>query len=246
MEYPASAAIRHFSGHTGISFHNWSSACLYSTFSLFPGKQSGGWQQQGVSLENNKHQNNKSPDLVVLPQKLFLHKNWIVSERLRFLLISLLKVATLDFCHSLSILFSAVSLLWLCICKYRDTQTYSCSSRSRLLSALPCLTHFGCLWNTGRAFPACKGKTPLCGFCCQGKDQAIDSKSTTSASQFSFINIITEIRTKTHLIQTDLKAGWWHIAESCQHKTPRRRKAFISNRFSRSRQFIYWPDLRNI
>lgn len=131
-----------------------------------------------------------------------------LSERLRFLLISLLKLATLDFCHSLSILFSAVSLLWLCICKYRDTQTYSCSSRSRLLSALPCLTHFGCLWNTGRAFPACKGKTPLCGFCCQGKDQAIDSKSTTSASQFSFINIITEIRTKTHLIQTDLKAGW--------------------------------------
>lgn len=62
---------------------------------------------------------------------------------------------------------------------------HSCSSSCRLLSALPCLTHFGCFWNRRRAFPACEGKTPLCCFCCHGKaDQAKESWSTTSPFQF--------------------------------------------------------------
>lgn len=43
------------------------------------------WQQQGVSLENNKHQNRKISNRVVLQQRSSLHINWTVTERLWFL-----------------------------------------------------------------------------------------------------------------------------------------------------------------
>lgn len=206
-----------FPSRTGISFYNRRTACFRRAISLFLRKQSGGWQQQGVSLENNKHQNRKISNLVVLQQKSALHVNWIVTERLiSFFFFPSSKVASLHFRRSLSVLFSVVSLLCLCVCKWKDT--HSCSSSSRLLSALPCLTHFVCHWSRRRAFPACEGKNPLCSFCCHGKvDQARDSFSTTTGFQFSYINNISDIPTITHLIQTALEAGWWRIAESCQH-----------------------------
>lgn len=71
-----------FPSRTGISFYNRSTACFRRAISLFLRKQSGGWQQQGVSLENNKHQSRKISNLVVLQQKSALHVNWTVTERL--------------------------------------------------------------------------------------------------------------------------------------------------------------------
>lgn len=104
------------------------------------------------------------------------------------------------------LIFCCVIALSVCVCKWKDT--HSCSSSSRLLSALPCLTHFVCHWNRRRAFPACEGKTPLCSFCCHGKvDQATDSFSTATTFQFSYINNISDTPTITHLIQTALEAG---------------------------------------
>lgn len=81
---------------------------------------------------------------------------------------------------SFSVLCSVVSSL--CLCRHMSklgekqaeheetigthTHTHicrhSCGITCRLLSSLPCLTHFGCFWNTRRAFPACQVKTPLC------------------------------------------------------------------------------------
>lgn len=74
-----------FPNCTGASFYNRGAACLNMPISLFPGKQSGGWQQEGGSLKNNKHQSRKISDCVVLQQNLALHINWIVTERLWFL-----------------------------------------------------------------------------------------------------------------------------------------------------------------
>lgn len=150
--------------------------------SLFPGKQSGGWQQQGVSLENNKHQNDKSWNLVVLPQKLFLRINWIASERLWFLLISLLKVASLDFCRSLSVVFSAVSLLCASIRTHRPTAAAAEADCCQPCPAWPTL-------NVSRIreglFQPAKEKPLSVASVVREKIKQL-TKSTTTAFQFSF------------------------------------------------------------
>lgn len=195
---------------TSARIYHRGAACLNMPISLFPGKQSGGWQQQGVSLENNKHQSRKISDCVVLQQNLALHINWIVTERLWFLVFVSLpywKVASFHFC-----------LVFCCVIALPVSVAHSCSSSSRLLSALPHLTHFVCHWNKRRAFPACRGKTPLCRLCCHGKvDQAADSFGTAATFQFSSTDNISDIQTIAHRIQTALEAGCWRIAESCQH-----------------------------
>lgn len=206
--------------------------------SLFPGKQSGGWQQQGVSLENNKHQSDKSSNLVVLRRKLFLRINWIVSERLWFLLISLLKVASLDFCRSLSVLFSAVSLL--SIRTHGSTAAAAEADCCQPCPAWPTLNVSGI--REGLFQPA-KEKPLSVASVVREKIKQLTAKAPPLLSSSLFINNISEIPTKTHLIQTALEVGWWHIAESCQHKQPRRRDL---KWVSRSRQLIYRSDLCNM
>lgn len=102
-----------------------------------------------------------------------------------------------------------LSCFLLCHCSASVcAHTHSCSSSSRLLSALPHLTHFVCHWNKRRAFPACRGKTPLCSLCCHGKvDQAADGFGTTATFQSSSIVNIADIQTIAHRIQTALEAG---------------------------------------
>lgn len=98
---------------------------------------------------------------VVSAYKLHCHKKVLIS----FL------VASWNLPPYIFHLFCRVSSLSMSL-RMHIENTRSCSRRGRLLSALPCLTHFECFWSRRRAFPAWKGKTPPCSISCYGKSRS--------------------------------------------------------------------------